>query len=68
MSKCPVDCPHGAFYLKALSKPTEKYWYQKTPVGHNTLQQTVRRLCKSAGFNGHFTNHSLRATTANKSF
>ena len=68
MSECPVDCPHGAFYLKALSKPTQKYWYPKTPVGDNTLQQTVCRLCESVGFNGHFTNHSLRVISATRLF
>ena len=29
------------------------YWYQITPVGHNSLQQTVHRFYESAGFNGH---------------
>ena len=68
VSKCPVDRPDGAFYLKPLSKPTDTCWYQKTPVGHNVLQKTVRRLCESAGFDGYFTNHSLRATTATRLF
>ena len=53
VSKCPVDRPDGAFYLKPLAKPTQTCWYQKTPVGHNTLQKTVSRLCDSAGFDGH---------------
>ena len=68
VSKCPVDRPDGAFYLKPLAKPTQTCWYQKTPVGHNTLQKTVSRLCDSAGFDGHFTNHSLRATSATRLF
>ena len=68
VSKCPVDRPDGAFYLKPLAKPTDTCWYQKTPVGHNVLQKTVRRLCESAGFDGHFTDHSLRATTATRLF
>ena len=73
VSKCPVDHPNGAFYLKPLAKPTHKYWYQtywyqKTPVGHNVLQKTVCQLCESAGFDGHFTNHSLCATTATRLF
>ena len=64
-----MDHPHGAFYLKVLSKLTEKYWwYQRTPVGRSSLQQTVRRLCESAGFNGHFTNHSLHTTSATRLF
>lgn len=68
VSKCPLDRPDGAFYLKPLGNPTDTCWYQKTPVGHNTLQKTVSRLCQSAGFSGHFTNHSLRATNATRLF
>ena len=67
-SKCPVDRPAGAFYLKPLKNPGEAVWYQKVPVGHNVLSNTVGRLCKAAGFNGHYTNHSLRATTATRLF
>ena len=68
VSKCPLDRPNEAFYLKPLARPTNACWYQKTPVGHNILQKTVRRLCESAGFDGHFTNHSLRATIATRLF
>ena len=66
VSKCPVGCLDGAFYLKPLAKPTGTCWYQKVPVGHNTSQKTtpVSRLCNSAGFDGNFTNHFLCATTA----
>ena len=46
VSKCPVGHPDGTFYLKPLAKPTGTCWYQKVPVGHNTLQTTVSRLCK----------------------
>ena len=41
-------------------------WYGTTPVGHNMLGETVKRLCKDAGIEGQFTNHSLRATTATR--
>ena len=68
MSRCPMNHPDGTFYPKPLSKPTEKCWYQIIPVGHNRLQQTVCPLCESAGFNGHFTNHSFRATSATRLF
>ena len=64
MSKCPEDCPDKALYLKPLAKPTEQCWYRNIPVGHNSLQQTVCRLCVAAGIEGNFTNHSLRATNA----
>ena len=68
MSKCPEDRPDGALYLKPLAKPTEQCWYHKIPIWHNSLQQTVRRLCVAAGIEGKFTNHSLRATNATRLF
>ena len=41
-------------------------WYSKQPVGHNTLTNTVRRLCNEAGIEFFFTNHSLRTTAATR--
>ncbi|CAC5391905.1 unnamed protein product [Mytilus coruscus] len=38
----------------------------KTPIGHNTLQGTVKRLCTSIGLTGKRTNHSLRASAATR--
>jgi len=35
---------------------------------HNTLQQTVRRLCVAAGIEGNFTNYSLHARSATTLF
>ena len=67
-SRCPEDRPDHCFYLKPLSKPSGQCWYQCRPVGHNILAGTVARLCRSAGLNGHFTNHSLRATAATRLF
>ena len=58
----------SAFYLTPLKKPQANVWYSKMPVGHNTLSQTVSRLCKTAGIPGFKTNHSLRVTTATRLF
>ena len=66
-AKCPHDRPDDAFYLKPLSKPTGDTWFQARPVGH-ILGCVVKRLCASAGLQGHFTNHSLRATAATRLF
>lgn len=41
-------------------------WYTGNPVGKTTLGLTVKKLCESAGIEGHYTNHSLRATTATR--
>ena len=32
----------NALWIVQLAKPTDTCWYQKTPVGHNVLQKTVR--------------------------
>ena len=41
-------------------------WFTLNPVGHNTLGNTVKNLCEKAGIEGHYTNHSLRVTTATR--
>jgi integrase len=53
-------------YLRPLKTTTQKTWYADTPVGVHLLQKTVGKLCSQAGFEGHFTNHSLRATAATR--
>lgn len=35
-------------------------------MGIHTSQQTVTKMCKEAGFDGYYTNHSLRATAATR--
>jgi hypothetical protein len=35
-------------------------------VGYNTLGGVVKKLCRDAGIQGNFTNHSLRATMATR--
>lgn len=52
--------------MRPLRYPTDSTWYADSPVGVHTLQQTVAKLCKIAGFTGHYTNHSLRATAATR--
>ena len=68
MSKCPKDRPDGTFYLKPLNNPEDRCWFCKVPIGHNVLQQMIPNLFKAAGIEGHFTNHSLRATSATRLF
>ena len=67
-SKCPVDRPDGALYLKALKYPKGEVWYQKMPVGHNVLSKMISRMMSSANISGHFTNHSLRSTATTRLF
>ena len=67
-SKCPLDRPDGALYLKPLVHFTADVWYSKTAVGHNTLASTVKRLMTAGGIEGHYSNHSLRRTAATRLF
>ena len=55
-----------AFYLMPLKKPKNDISYSPVPVGHNTLSNTMKRLCKEAGLEGYKTNHSLRVTAATR--
>ena len=68
MSHRPSEAKTDAFYLTPLKKPKGNVWYSKTPIGHNTLNTTISRICKAAGVTGYKTNHSLRVTTATRLF
>ena len=63
-SLCPAERPDNAFYLAPLTKPKEQCWFSRTPLGHNTLKNIVKRMCETAGIPSYITNHSLRVTTA----
>ena len=63
MKLCPVT-KRTAFYLTPLQKPTEQVWYSRQPVGVNQLSKYTMELCKEAGLEGNYTNHSWRATAA----
>ena len=67
---CPTSSQRktSAFYLTPIRNPRTSVWYSTTPVGHNTLNQTVKQLCKQAGIPGFKTNHSLRVTSATRLF
>ena len=49
-------------YLTPLKDP--KTELSLTAVGHNTLCDTVNRICKEADIQGFKTNHSLRSTAS----
>ena len=61
-SKCPPNRPPNAFYLTPLARPKENLWYSRSPLGHNTLTKIVSSLMSEAGFEGHYSNHSLRVS------
>jgi len=49
-SKCPSNRSDGAFYLCPREKPTGDVWYTAVAIGHNSLGNTVKRLCKMLVF------------------
>ncbi|XP_046580080.1 uncharacterized protein LOC124287626 [Haliotis rubra] len=55
-------------YLRPLVKPRDDQWFSVQPIGKSTLKQTIGRMCRSAGFQGFYSNHSLRATCATRLF
>lgn len=55
-----------ALYLRPLNKPQGDVWYSCQRQGIHQITKTVKRLCSSAGLQGFFTNHSLRATAASR--
>ena len=66
MSLRPPNAPNDIFYLQPLRNPQPNCWYKASPVGHNTLSATVRKLTACIGEDGYFTNHSLRRTCATR--
>ena len=56
----------NAFYLQPLRNPTGQFWYSGKPIGHDTLDKTVARMCSLGGIGGYRTNHSLRTTAATR--
>ena len=58
------------FYLRPLSSTPDdstEPWFQRSPIGKNTLAKFVENMCLSAGLEKK-TNHSLRATGATAMF
>jgi hypothetical protein len=52
--------------LQALPKPNGQIWYYKKAAGRETLGNVVKNIMKNAGFEGYFTNHSLRRSCATR--
>ena len=67
-SLLPTERKCQALYLRPLARVKNSVWFCDAPVGINTLQNTVKRLCESAGLQGYYTNHSLRAACATRMY
>ena len=64
-------CTDPDRYVRPLENvpadPT-KSWYGCTPVGKNTLENKLKKMCSLAGIEGRVTNHSLRATSVTQMY
>ena len=62
----PKEISDNAFYLRALPKPKGDVWHCNKAMGRETLGNVVKNIMRKAGFEGHFTNHSLRRSCATR--
>ena len=69
-SLLPVDGKCSALYKYPLAtkKLRASTWYTDKPVGVKSLKKIVSNLAKEAGLVGHYSNHSLRASTATRMY
>ena len=71
LSKLPEYAfKEDVLFLKAKQKApsdNDQAWYEKAPIGKNTLSKMVKEMCCDAGIDGK-TNHSMRATGATMLF
>ena len=67
-SQITVKSKRNNFYMRSLDRVNPAQWFGEQVVGKNTLRKVVSNLLKSANLDGHFTNHSLRRTSATRLF
>ena len=65
-SKLPMNRKCSALYLCPHKVFTDRAWYMDSPMGINTLQNTVKDLYTSAGLQGFYSNHSLWSTAVTR--
>ena len=64
MSDVPKETFDNPFYLRALE--IGQIWYYKKGAGRETLGNYVKNIMKKGEFEGHYTNHSLRRSSATR--
>ena len=68
LSKLPSGCKD--FYMQPFinTPDPEKPWFKNIPVGVNPLRNMMSKITELTGLSAHYTNHSLRATSASRMF
>ena len=67
-SLLPQNRSCSNLYVRPRKHPIPNCWYCDQAYGVNKVKSTVKEICKNAGLVGKFTNHSLRATCATRTF
>ena len=62
------SCSSKKLYSRPKKITTPNQWYCDQPLGINKIKSAVKQMCKQAGIEGKYTNHSLRATCATRMF
>ena len=68
LSVLPKNRVCKSLYLQPRKNFTSSVWYLDRPVGVNTLRDTIKEICKDAGFPGFYSNHSLHSTSATRMY
>ena len=64
----PTSSNCKKFYLRPKKNFSLAVWFCNQPYCFTKIKTTVREVCKEAGLEGKFTNHSLRATCASRMY
>ena len=64
----PLGTACGKMYMRPKQKFSPSVWFCDQPYGKANVCSTVKNVCKIAGIEGNFTNHSLRATSASRMY
>ena len=58
----------AALYLCPRKIFTDGAWYMDSPIGINSLRNTVKDLCTEAGLEGFYSNYLLHSTVATRMY
>lgn len=76
-TRCPFKTSTNSSSLQRMCSTTSNHWgvsllipgwTSDTPIGQNTLELTVAKLCPATGIEEFCTNHSLRGTAATRQY
>ena len=69
MARLPANADlDKAFWFSPKKSPTKNtsVWYKNIPMGENPIRTYIKDLMAAGGYQGNYSNHSLRVTTVNR--